>query len=315
MSNRLVFTQGVAILRNYAGLPFPNKMTEEEAEMSLSWLRQALSLDVVSKQSENFILKKLPFELFGAGQSKIMHTYRLSENTQILVNAENGLSVVTTNDNFNDALEQARKVESKLFQEHEAAFLSGTGYLTARYGDSGSGIRIFTLLHLPVLSALRKEHNLSELAKRNFQSSLVKAKILGAGQEGNLYFLSTIDTPEKDGVARLQLAASALTEKEKAAANNIFSNQQSSLYDAVWRSLGLLTHARRLYQEETIRAWSNIRMGVENRILSFSVNQVDSLLSTYCMSNEQTDSISDSRSKKIRTLLKEYENASNGTFD
>lgn len=316
MSNNLVFTQGVALLRNYAQLPFPHKMTEEELDTSLSWVKEALSAHHSnSTQVDKFLLNEIPLELFGVVNAKAVHIYKINHSTQLLINAENGLSIVSTSSDLNQALMHVKQIEADLFKEHEAAFLSGTGYLTTRYGDSGSGVRIFQVLHLPVLSALRKEQSIRDLMEKNFQSSLEKVRISGAGQEGNLYFLSTIETPEGDGIARLKLASTALTEQEKEASTNIFSNHYSSLYDTIWRSLGLLTHARRLYQEETIKAWSCLRMGAENDILPLTVEQVDRLLETYCIPKDHAESLSALRSERIRVLLKEYENASNGTFN
>ncbi len=139
------------------------------------------------------------------------------------------------------------------------------GYLTACPTNAGTGLRASVMMHLPGLSLRREiESAFANLPKRG----LTVRGFQGENSEGvgDFYQISnevTLGKSVEDIEAELADVVSGIMERELEARSILLQNGGMIVQDAIWRSYGILTHARKIESAEAMKLLSRLRLGVD----------------------------------------------------
>ncbi|MEE2657544.1 MAG: protein arginine kinase [Candidatus Latescibacterota bacterium] len=137
------------------------------------------------------------------------------------------------------------------------------GFLTACPTNTGTGLRMSALIHLPALVLTEDvERVLQGLSQLSFTVRGVYGE--GTNPAGNLFQVSnqaTLGTSEEKIVEDLVHITQQLVEYEKEAQQTLLSEVRSQVEDKVWRAYGLLTNVRMLSSQEFMKLLSALRLG------------------------------------------------------
>jgi protein arginine kinase len=95
----------------------------------------------------------------------------------------------------------------------------------------------------------------------------------GSAALGNFFQVSnalTLGLREEEILERLEGVTHDLIVKEKQSQEALLSRARSLLEDRIWRSYGILRHARKLNAQETLQHASMLRLGASTGILDLS---------------------------------------------
>ncbi len=161
---------------------------------------------------------------------------------------------------FSRALELDRTIGERL----EYAFLGDFGFLTASLTNTGLGLRISVLAHLPGVVLARKVEEFVQLVR---QSGLSVRGLYGEWSQarGNLFQISTAQTlniTEEDLLERFRLGVMRILQLEKKAREELWKDYRLALEDKIFRALAILKSARTISFDEAAIHLSFLRLGV-----------------------------------------------------
>jgi protein arginine kinase len=139
------------------------------------------------------------------------------------------------------------------------------GYLTACPTNTGTGMRVSVLIHLPALVLTRE---ITKVLRAIGQVDLVVRGFYGEGSDvlGNLFQISnqrTLGVSETELVERLERITNEVIRYEERAREKLLSGRKRArLEDQVWRAVGELKSARLLTSNEVITLTSVVRLGL-----------------------------------------------------
>lgn len=145
------------------------------------------------------------------------------------------------------------------------AFSPRFGYLTCCPTNVGTGIRVSVMLHLP---ALKLTGEIEKVKRATRDMSIAVRGYYGEGSEaaGELYQISNQTTLGKPEAVILQEIEQEIVPRivgyERAARKSLLDKRRRMVEDKVFRSLGILRHARLLTPEESIAMLSDVRLGI-----------------------------------------------------
>ncbi|MBR3019805.1 MAG: protein arginine kinase [Clostridia bacterium] len=324
----IVLSSRVRLARNYADLPFRNKITREQSEDCVQRTLEALR---PLPQPYTF----LPLKGMEANEKKALVEAHLispdlmeheetgaalirdDEKISVMMNEEDHLRIqgFTAGENLNAAAEHAFSIEDTLQEQLSFAFDPQWGYLTACPTNAGTGLRASMMLHLPMLTAQKQMGKVNQIAAK---LGLTLRGIYGEGSEaqGNLYQLSnqvTLGRTEKEIIDAVAATARQMAEMERVYRNKAQDKDPVAFEDQLFRSYGLLTNARLMPIKEFMAHWSNLRLGASMGKLPVSLKTCDALLTAAQPAHVQkaagtalNDKDADAyRSELIRNALKD----------
>ena len=161
------------------------------------------------------------------------------------------------------AWQEADKIDTELSKTLDFAFSDEFGYLTTCPSNTGTGMRLSVLIHLPGLTlADQMDHVARAMEEIGFTVRGLYGE--GTGRSGNMYQVSnqwTLGHGEQEVVERLDRVARRLACYEERACEALIGRARRQTEDRVARSYGLLKHARLLSEKEALDALSMLRMG------------------------------------------------------
>lgn len=125
------------------------------------------------------------------------------------------------------------------------------------------------MLHLP---ALTMSQQIARIIPAISRLGMVVRGIYGEGSEalGNVYQISnqvTLGKSEYEILHDLENMTNQIIEQERRARQAILSNSPLALEDRIYRSLGVLTNARLLTTEEAATCLSDVRLGIDLKMI------------------------------------------------
>ncbi len=279
----IVITSRIRLARNLADIPFPHLLnTEESAHNIFSQI-----VEVVGKFTEFGVA---PYkELTALDRNILLEKHLISPehandvlpergiitneagSTVTMINEEDHLRIQTILPGLqlNQAYRYADDFDDMLEQELEFAFDDQRGYLTACPTNVGTGMRASVMLHLPALAMTKRQgqvfHSIAQLG-------LTVRGLYGEGTQalGNFYQISnqiTLGQNEEDILNNLWTVTLHVLEQERATRAYLMREMKNVVEDRVWRSYGLVTHARIMTSNEALALLSDVRMGMDMGIL------------------------------------------------
>lgn len=139
------------------------------------------------------------------------------------------------------------------------------GHLTACPTNVGTGLRVSVMMHLPGLALENRIHGTLKglpnygLTARGFHGE-------NSETTGDFHQISnevTLGKAVEEIEEELGEMVALLMEKELEARSLLMKSHDMAVRDAVWRSFGILSHARRIDTAEAMTHLSKLRLGVD----------------------------------------------------
>ncbi len=188
------------------------------------------------------------------------------EAISIMVNEEDHLriQVLQSGNQLEEAWRGANAVDGLLEAGLTFAYSARFGYLTACPTNVGTGMRASVMLHLPALAYTRE---IQKVFQAVHKMNLAVRGLFGEGTEpmGDLYQISnqvTLGRAETSIVENVNRVVPQIVQYERRMREELLRRERRALEDRVWRSLGLLRHARLITTQETLEHLSAVRLGV-----------------------------------------------------
>jgi protein arginine kinase len=155
------------------------------------------------------------------------------------------------------------------------------GYLTSCPTNVGTGLRGSLLIHLPGMVLTQKiEGFVSSVNKKGFAVRGFYGE--GTDVAGNLFQISnqtTLGCSEEEILSELEKVVEQAVSEEEGSRNAIFKDAREEIEDKIWRSYGILKHARLLSSSEVMNLLSALRLGVGRQVLeNLSLPQINEVL-------------------------------------
>ncbi|ATW27073.1 protein arginine kinase [Candidatus Formimonas warabiya] len=196
---------------------------------------------------------------------------REDEAVSVMINEEDHLRIqcLLPAMQLNEAWHLADEIDDRFEQALDFAFDKDKGYLTSCPTNVGTGMRASVMLHLPGLVLTRQGYQIFATMS---QIGLTVRGMYGEGTEalGNLFQISnqvTLGLSEDDIINHLTSVTLQVIEQERHARGILLQEAKEQLEDRVWRAYGILSHARILSSQEAMTLLSELRLGIDMKII------------------------------------------------
>lgn len=283
-NNNIVLSSRVRLARNLSNVPFPSMLTKESGADIIEKIYDSETMNDVFKgfrfydmQDTGFVDRYVLVErhLISpnlAAQGSIGAAL-ISDDEQIsiMLNEEDHIRIqaLLSGLQIKEAWNIASTIDDKIEKKLDYAFDERLGYLTSCPTNVGTGLRASVMIHLP---GLNLSANINKILHAVTQVGLTIRGIYGEGTEfiGNIFQISnqiTLGRSEEETVDNLSGITEQIINKEMEARDLLLNNNKIMLEDKVWRAWGLMTNARSISGQESMKLLSDIRLGIDMGIL------------------------------------------------
>ena len=266
------------LARNLAAWPFAPKTTLEDQEKIIEQVLSAaqqcrhmcdaafFQMNALQGNQRQLLVERhliSPALAKSKGQRGVL--FNADESLSVMINEEDHLRLqaILPGLQTRAAWQRVDALDDALRSELEWAQSERWGFLTACPTNTGTGLRISVLIHLPALvlteDVERVMRGLTRMAfaVRGFYGE-------GTNAVGNLFQISnqvTMGVPEGEVVEKLSEVTQQIMGHEKEAQVALLADAPAQLEDKVWRAYGILQHARVLSGQEFMNLLSAVRLG------------------------------------------------------
>lgn len=268
----------VRLARNLRDEPFPGRLPEEKRTAVLTRVREALMENPAAAQLFDYTdMEKLSRVEAGVLAEKhlVSPEFAAAQKGGLLLSRDESLSVMLLEEDHlriqslaggfepDAAYEAADRLDCLFEEKLEYAFDEKLGYLTSCPTNLGTGLRVSVMLHLPALTA---GGVIGQLIGAVAKLGLTVRGLYGEGSQalGSIYQVSnqvTLGVSEYEIIEKLKSIVGQIIGQERIARENLRKADEITISDKVWRSFGVLTHARSLSSGEFMSLASDVRLG------------------------------------------------------
>ena len=276
----------IRLARNLENCPFTPRMTREQSGMVLSKVKEAIFSR--SEEAQKFVFidmnnsapvdrqelveKHLISPEFSEGDRSRAAIVSKDGITSIMVNEEDHLRLqcIFPGMQLEEAWKLCDSLDTMLGEQLDFAFDKGFGYLTCCPTNVGTGMRASVMLHLPALSMTGYIKNILEACSK---LGVAVRGIYGENSEatGNMFQISnqvSLGQREEEIIAGITNIASQIIGQERTLRSELYKQNPVRFEDKIFRSLGILSNARLISTEESIKLLSDVRLGVITGLIS-----------------------------------------------
>ncbi len=278
----------VRVARNLKGYAFPHLLDQEKAEQVIYAVQLASENQAIRSQVGDLETTRMS-ELSPVERQILVEKHLISPNLleeygkkavalrddeviSIMINEEDHLRIqcLLPGLQLEKAWALVDQIDDGLENTLDYAFSEKFGYLTACPTNVGTGMRASVMLHLPGLVLVDQVGAvLAMISKLGF----AVRGLYGEGTEalGNLFQLSnqvTMGHTEEEIINSLNSVTGQILTQEREARKALLQQRKDQLEDKVGRSYGLLKYAHMISSEEAMRRLSDVRMGVDLRLIT-----------------------------------------------
>ncbi len=283
----IVITSRVRLARNLEAFPFPQALTEVQQKEVVRAIAQTLDSSAVKNKFGKFRLIVLN-ELTAIERQILVEKHLISpehaelkgyravaldkeEMISLMINEEDHLriQVLLPALQIHESWRKANEIDDLLEKNLNFCFSETKGYLTSCPTNVGTGLRASVMLHLPGLVITKQANRiLSALS----QVGLTVRGLYGEGTEaaGNMFQISnqiTLGRTEEEILQNLSSVIKQIVDQERSARELLLKEARSKLEDRVYRAFGALAHARIISSQEAISLLSEVRLGIDLKII------------------------------------------------
>ncbi len=275
----VVISTRVRVARNISKYKFPSFMTVGESDdltdELLNGMKEVLDdnyrfiriRDIAPRDQMVYIEDHLISPNLIERKDKSSFLIRNDERATIMINEEDHIRIQTLfpGFNLNEAWKLCSDLDDKLADKLDFAFNDRWGYLTACPTNVGTGMRASVMLHLPCITMAKTINSLIEGLR---EIGLTVRGLYGEGSKslGCLYQISnqvTLGESEEEIIGKLNKVVYQIIKRERNTREYLKENKAIELENRIYRSYGILAHARIMSSKEAINHLSNLRLGWE----------------------------------------------------
>jgi protein arginine kinase len=279
----IVMSSRIRLARNLNAVPFPLIATQDQLEKVIESVEQEIKQGKTETEFEHLELLRMS-QLKSLEKRVLVEKHLISpnladessagavilsenESISIMVNEEDHIRIQCLFPGFQleSAWEQANSLDDWFEVHLDFAFDEQRGYLTSCPTNVGTGLRASVMMHLP---ALVMTQQMNRMLPAINQLGLVVRGIYGEGSDalGNIFQISnqiTLGRSETEIIEDLANVAKQLIEQERQARKSIIQTSRLRLEDRIYRSFGILSHARTIESKEATQRLSDVRLGID----------------------------------------------------
>ncbi|MEQ8763599.1 MAG: protein arginine kinase [Planctomycetota bacterium] len=320
----VVISSRIRLARNLEGYPFLPRLEEEQAleivrrltaaversgavpDPIICDLRDTPSLDRLLLVERHLISREL-----ANGEEPRSVIFSRDEVLSLMINEEDHLriQVLRAGLELDELMSKARSIDDRIEHEVRFSYSNRLGYLTSCPTNTGTGMRLSVMLHLPALV-------FSKEIERVFQAvssmNLTVRGLYGEGTQatGDFYQVSnqvTLGKSEEDILDDVRRAVPRIVKAERDVRDALLAESRTMIEDKAWRALGTLRSARTIGSEESMEFLSIIRMGAYMGVLPnveiSSVNELFLLVQPGHVQNLQGRTLKAAERDRVRSEL------------
>lgn len=187
-------------------------------------------------------------------------------STSIMINEEDHLRIqsVSAGENMGKVFKEANRIDDLFSERLIYAFNQKYGYITSCPTNLGTGLRASYMVHLPFLES---EELIKSLSDEMNRFGFTIRGIYGEGTQalGSIYQISnqkTLGQSEEEIISSLDNIVQQVIKQEKMLRENSKNKNPLGMEDMVFKSYGILKHARCLTSQDAMTYLSRIRIGL-----------------------------------------------------
>jgi protein arginine kinase len=274
----IVISSRVRLARNLADYPFAARISVEQQQQVIEEVLAAaknsrsmstatfFAMSVLDSTERRVLVERhliSPALAEDKGERGVL--FNQDESLSVMINEEDHLRLQAIFPGIRGraAWSAISALDNELLDALGCAHDADLGFLTACPTNTGTGLRISVLIHLPALVLTDDmERVLQGLGQLSFTVRGVYGE--GSNAAGNLFQISnqaTLGTAEEKIVDELLRITQQLIEYECDAQESLLKEARAQVEDKVWRAFGLLSHARVLSSQEFMNLLSAVRLG------------------------------------------------------
>ena len=331
LNTKILMSNEVYIYRNLKDVVFPSKLSVEEGREISEKISTAILKNKTYKFKKVNLWEESKKNLFLLLELGIISfkLYKNREYSSVLVNQDERYVVMINEENHitlfyrgiktscRELYNSAQKIMDDISREFEFGYNDRFGYLSSTIDKLGTGIKAYTILHLPLLNNIKEIEDLTiELDKVGIEFS----DVFTNEDEGisNLYKLSnkiTVGMTVEEIFNDIEAMTHQVIIKETKERKYLKETDYEGLCDDIFRAKGILENARKMTYKEEIKLISKLRLGIElGLIKNISIADINELFLTTKYNhiksltdekiNENQENIL--RATKIRERLNEF---------
>lgn len=283
--NNVVISTRIRLARNLSKRHFPNRANPAERGRVFKEISEAIQKSSTLSHLEIYNLH---------GMDKILQQYFVEErmispdmlrsdgdrgvacdknrHVNIMINEEDHIRFQCLSSGFlpHETWQTINKIDDEIGQKVVYAFDERKGFLTSCPTNSGTGLRVSFLMHLPGLVLTKA---IDPVLLGASQMGISTRGFFGEHSEvvGNFFQMSnqaTMGAHEKEFLESTIKTISEVNKHELAAREKLMEDALLQLEDKVYRAYGLLQFARTLSISEFLNLSSAIRLGIELKIFN-----------------------------------------------
>ena len=278
----IAISSRVRLARNIQCIPFPTRMDPDQGETVINKVWESIS-ESSEAMSKNLVLvntrkldpidrqilveKHLISPELGKSKMESAVIISMDEKISIMINEEDHLRIqcIFPGMQLDNAWRLCNKLDVLLEEKIDFAYDKKLGYLTCCPSNIGTGIRASVMLHLPALGMTGYIKNILEACGK---LGIAVRGIYGENSEasGNTFQISnqvSLGQTEEEIIASVNNVASQIIEQEKMLRKELYNQNPYRFEDRIYRSFGLLSNARIMTSEESLKLLSDVRLGVD----------------------------------------------------
>lgn len=273
----VVLSTRVRLARNIKDIPFPNKMTDDDAKKVISLVEDALGsmsykftktdLSVINPAEREALVESHCISPNMAKQTKPCAVFVSDDNcVSIMVNEEDHIRMqsIFAGLECQKAYDIISNVDTDMADKLPYAVHSKYGYLTSCLTNVGTGMRVSFMMHLPAICRCSVADSMfAALGKLGITVRGMYGE--GTKASGYLFQISnqmTLGVDEKEIIDKLYDVANQIIAKERELRATLLKQQGAVLEDKIMRSCGILKTARLLSGKEMMGLFSYVRLGI-----------------------------------------------------
>lgn len=274
------------LARNLQGYPFAPRLQDGEAREIYDYVTARLTtavqpeklaivdLDTMDELERTVLVERhlISRELAASKRPRGV-AFDTAESVAIMINEEDHLRVQVFAPGLQTAAvwQRAERIDDALIRYLPMAFSEEFGFLTSCPTNTGTGLRLSVMLHLPGLVWAEEIDKATNTAQK---IHLAVRGLYGEGSRalGDFYQVSnqvTLGPSERQIQDDVLLAVGRMVQWEREVRQALLrGTARMRTLDRIYRALGTLERAQILTSEEALSCLSALRFGIEARVLS-----------------------------------------------
>ncbi len=278
----IVLSTRIRLARNIKDIPFPSKMSDEDAKKVIDLTENALNdanikfnkinLNELSETEKEILVENHYISPNLAKQKKPCAVFiSEDESVSIMVNEEDHIRMqsIFAGLECQKAYDIISRADAYLADKLQYAVHPQYGYLTSCLTNAGTGMRVSFMLHLPAICWCSvAESMFAALGKLGITVRGMYGE--GTKASGYLFQISnqmTLGVDEKEIINKLYDIVNQVITKEKELRASLIRQRGPVLEDKIMRSLGILKSARVLSSSEMMGLFSYVRLGISQGLI------------------------------------------------